>query len=70
MHRGPVPGYQGAVSGLPGLLQQQSLIKKYTTNLPPGQSDGGNSLMEVPSSKVTLVCVRLRKHEQSFHHNE
>jgi hypothetical protein len=31
------------------------------TDIPTGQSDGGNSLAEVPSSQVTLDCVKLTK---------
>ena len=27
--------------------------------MPTGQDGGGNSLVEVPSSQLTLVCVRL-----------
>lgn len=29
-----------------------------------GQSNGGNSSNEVPSSQVTLVCIKLRKTNQ------
>jgi hypothetical protein len=33
--------------------------RQYLTDLVTGQSDGGNSLTEFPSSKTTLGCVKL-----------
>lgn len=32
---------------------------KCQTDMPPGQSDGRISLIEVPSSQMTLICVKL-----------
>lgn len=34
-------------------------LVQYLTGMPTGQSDGGHSLFEVPSSQVTPVCVKL-----------
>lgn len=33
--------------------------EKCQTDMPPGQSDGRISLIEVPSSQMTLICVKL-----------
>jgi len=41
------------------------LIKKCSTNSLTGQSDGNNSPTEVPSSQITLVCVKLT---EVYHH--
>ena len=32
--------------------------QSYPTGVPTGQSNGGSSVFEVPSSQVTLVCVK------------
>lgn len=34
-------------------------------DLPPGQSDGGNSSNDVPSSKMALACVKWTKRNKS-----
>lgn len=41
-----------------------SLVKKMPTDTPTGQSDGGSSSVEVLSSQVTRVCVKLTKTKQ------
>ena len=42
-------------------LQHQSVIKKTPTDMPTVQSDADNPLVEVPSSRMTQVCVKLIK---------
>lgn len=44
-------------------LSYQSL-RKCSTDKPSGQCDGGNSSTEVPSSQVTLKCVKWTKTNQ------
>lgn len=47
----------GTAHGGPGLLT----VRQCPTDLPLGQSGGDYSSSEVPSSRLTLVCVKLAK---------
>lgn len=55
LHR-MAPHITDSVCQYQSLIQENVLIEMLT-----GQSNGGDSPVEVPSSKVTLVCVKLTK---------
>lgn len=45
-------------------VPKEQSVKKMPPAHAQGQSDGGESLVEVPSSQVVPVCVNLRKTKQ------
>jgi hypothetical protein len=51
-------------------LPQQLLIKKCQSSLPTGQSIGGLFSVEVPSSQMTLACVKLTKNKTKQNKNK
>lgn len=52
----PLPKGRTAHGG-PGL----PIVRQCPTDLPPGQSGGDYSSSKVPSSQLTLICVKLAK---------
>lgn len=46
-------------------FSQQPLTSAMPTDLPTSYSDGGSSLVEVLSSQVTLICVKLTNRQHS-----